>query len=63
MKASLLRDMNVQELKEMLLIKRKQSFKIRMQRSAGIEQKTHTLRLFRREIARIMTVLKQKKVS
>ena len=59
MKASELRDMSPQELKEELLKLRKEQFQLRMQKASGQLGQTHLLEETRRDIARIKTVIQE----
>lgn len=60
MKTSQFSSMTLEELKAQLLQKTTEMFKIRMRCSAGVEQKTHLLKKFRRDIARVKTIMNQK---
>ena len=51
------------ELKEELLNWRKEQFNLRMQRGAGQAAKPHLFKSVRRDIARIKTVLTEKKAG
>ena len=55
-----LRALSFEELQHAILQKSKELFKIRMQCFAGVEQKTHQLKVIRRTIARMRTILNQK---
>ncbi|MFW6092967.1 MAG: 50S ribosomal protein L29 [Pseudomonadota bacterium] len=61
MKASTLRDKSPQELNEELLRLRKEQFNLRMQRASGQLGQTHLLGEARRDIARIKTILEEKR--
>jgi large subunit ribosomal protein L29 len=63
MNASELRDKNQAELKDELLDLLREQFNLRMQRASGQLNKGHLLRNVRRNIARVKTVLNQKKVG
>lgn len=60
MKASELRDKNVQELNEELLRLRKEQFGLRMQRASEQLAQTHLLTQTRRDIARVKTLIQEK---
>ena len=60
MKANDLRDKSVDELNGTLLDLLRDQFKYRMQKATGQLSQTHLLRLVRKDIARVKTVLKQK---
>jgi large subunit ribosomal protein L29 len=61
MKASELRDKSPQELNEELLKLRKEQFIQRMQKASGQLGQTHVLVDTRRDIARIKTILAEKR--
>jgi large subunit ribosomal protein L29 len=61
MKASELRDKTPQELQQELLRLRKEQFNLRMQRASGQLGQTHLLGETRRDIARIKTILAEKR--
>jgi large subunit ribosomal protein L29 len=63
MNASELRNKNQAELKDELLDLLREQFNLRMQRASGQLNKGHLLRNVRRNIARVKTVLNQKKVG
>ena len=56
-----LRQKSAQELNEHMLDLRKEQFSLRMQKATGQLAKTHEARRVRREIARVNTLLGQKK--
>jgi large subunit ribosomal protein L29 len=60
MKASDLRNKTEQELGAELLAQFKGQFELRMKKSTGNLAQTHLLKLGKRDIARIKTVLKEK---
>jgi large subunit ribosomal protein L29 len=60
MKASELREKSVEELTAELLKAREDQFKLRMSKATGQLGQTHLIKLARREIARIKTVLTEK---
>ena len=55
-----LREMTFQALEQEILQTSRELFKIRMQCYAGVQTKTHLLKLTRRTIARMKTILKEK---
>jgi large subunit ribosomal protein L29 len=60
MKAQDLREKSVDELNAELLSLLKEQFNLRMQAATGQLQQTHTLKVVRRDIARVKTVLTEK---
>ncbi len=60
MKASELREMDVQELNDELLRLRKERFHLRMQKASGQLGQSHLLAEARRDLARVKTVLQEK---
>ncbi|HHM05443.1 MAG TPA: 50S ribosomal protein L29 [Gammaproteobacteria bacterium] len=63
MKASELREKNIDELEEELLALSKEQFSLRMQSATGQLGQNHLLRNVRRNIARVKTVLSEKKAG
>ena len=63
MNASELRNKSEAELKDELLNLMREQFNLRMQRASGQMNKGHLMRNARRKIARIKTVLNQKKAG
>ena len=63
MNASELRKKDQAELKDELLDLLREQFNLRMQRASGQLNKGHLLRNVRRNIARVKTVLNQKKAG
>ena len=63
MKASAIREMGVEELEHKQDELREQLFRLRVQKSIGQLENALKLREIRRDIARVMTILKQKQVS
>jgi len=61
MKASELRDKSPQELGEELIKLRKEQFSLRMQKASGQLGQPHLLTEARRDIARIKTILAEKR--
>lgn len=60
MKASELREMAPEALKEELLRLRKEDFSLRMQAASGQLGQHHLVRETRRDIARVKTVMREK---
>lgn len=60
MKATELREKSVEELNTELLSQLESQFKLRMQKNTGQLNQSHLLKVTRREIARIKTVLREK---
>ncbi|MDP0588227.1 MAG: 50S ribosomal protein L29 [Candidatus Endonucleobacter bathymodioli] len=60
MKAEQLRDNTAEELNIKLFSLRREQFDLRMRKSTGQLNQNHLLKLVRRDIARIKTVLNQK---
>ena len=56
-----LRQKSADDLKAHLLALHKEQFSLRMQKATGQLTKTHDIRLVRREIARVNTLLTDKK--
>ena len=56
-----LRQKSADDLKAHLLELHKEQFSLRMQKATGQLTKTHDIRLVRREIARVNTLLTEKK--
>ena len=63
MNASELRNKNQAELKEELFDLLREQFNLRMQRASGQLNKGHLLRNVRRNIARVKTVMNEKKAG
>lgn len=61
MKASELRDQTTEALRALLLERRREQFRQRMQKATGQLEASHVIRITRRDIARINTVLRQRK--
>jgi len=61
MKAADLRQMSVDELKSQSEKLMEEQFKLRMQHAMGKLQQTHQLRVLRRDVARINSVMTEKK--
>ncbi|MFD1008174.1 50S ribosomal protein L29 [Oceanisphaera ostreae] len=60
MKAQDLREKSVDELNQELLDLLQAQFKMRIQASTGQLEQTHNIKIVRRDIARVKTVLNQK---
>ncbi|OUS18527.1 50S ribosomal protein L29 [Gammaproteobacteria bacterium 50_400_T64] len=60
MKASELREKNPEELNTALLGELEAQFKLRMKRSTGQLNESHEMKIARRNVARIKTVLTEK---
>ena len=60
MNASEARDMTRDELKDKLLLLKREQFNLRFQKASGQLEKTTRIREVRRDIARIKTVLGEK---
>jgi len=60
MKASELRQYSLQELRQKLEELKKQLFELNFQRQMGNVQKPHLFRAVKRDIARVLTVMKEK---
>jgi large subunit ribosomal protein L29 len=60
MKAIVLRDKSIEELKSELLALLKEQFNLRIQKGAGQPPKSNLFKKVRRDIARIKTILKEK---
>ena len=63
MKAEELRGKTQDELQKTLLDLKKQQFNLRIQKSQGQLENTAKIRIVRRDIARVRTVLNEKKVK
>ncbi len=61
MKAKVLRDQSVDELKQTLGTLEEQLFKLRFQRSTGQIEDPTKIRRVRRDIARVLTVLSERR--
>ena len=60
MKVTELREKSSDQLEEVLSAELKQQFKLRMQKSTGQFSQTHLIKLARRNVAKIRTVMKEK---
>ena len=63
MKAADLREKSVADLKEELLVLRREQFNLNMAKATGQLVQIHLLGQIRRDIARIKTVIAQKEVA
>jgi large subunit ribosomal protein L29 len=63
MKATELRNKSITELKQELLELMREQFKLRMQKSNERLNRNHQFKAIRRDVARIKTVLNEKKGS
>lgn len=63
MNASELREKNAEDLQKELLERLKEQFNLRMQRAAGQLSKPDQMKKVRRDIARIKTVLGEKRTA
>ena len=59
-KVSELKEMSLDTLQEELLALRKQQFTLRLSKANGSLQKTHIIKLLRRTIARVKTIMTEK---
>ncbi|WP_253306156.1 50S ribosomal protein L29 [unidentified bacterial endosymbiont] len=63
MKASVLREQSAEALQAQLLELLREQFNLRMQKASGQMKQLNRLREARRDVARIKTILTQKKVQ
>jgi len=63
MKANELRKKSADELKQELMALRKEQFNLRMQKKMGQLPKSHLIRIARKDIARLKTVLNEKRLN
>ena len=61
MKAAEFRDMTLDQLDDQLVKLKKEQFNMRFQRASGQLENSSRIRVIRRDIARVMTVAKQKR--
>lgn len=61
MKASQIREMTPEELEQKYRELREEHFNLRFQAASGQIEKPHLLRSVRRDIARVLTVMRQRK--
>lgn len=55
-----LRNLNEEELQNELITLRKEQFNLQMKKASGSLEKTHLVKLMRRSVARVKTMLKEK---
>jgi len=60
MKASELRELSLDELKEKLVALRKEQFQNRLKMATGTLEKSHVIKPLRRSIAKIKTIITEK---
>lgn len=60
MKATEVRDMTVDQLKDKLIVLKKEQFNLRFQRASGQLEKMSRIGEVRKDIARIKTILREK---
>lgn len=63
MKTEELRKKTSEELKKVLLELRKEQFNLRMQKKIGQMSKSHLIQIARKDIARLKTVLNEKRLT
>ena len=63
MKAAEFRDMSLDQLDDQLVKLKKEQFNLRFQRATGQLENTSRVRVIRRDIARIKTIARQKRVG
>ncbi|MEZ5896115.1 MAG: 50S ribosomal protein L29 [Parvularculaceae bacterium] len=63
MKASEVRDLTEDQLKDKLLHLKKEQFNLRFQRASGQLEKTARIGEVRKDIARVKTILRQKQTA
>lgn len=63
MKAADLRTKTIDELRDSLLDLKKEHFNLRFQKASGQLENTSRMRLVRRDIARIQTVLRERRLQ
>ena len=62
-KAKQLRDKSVQELQEQESTLREQVFKLRFQQATGQAESPQKIRLVRKELARVLTVIRERSIA
>lgn len=60
MKANELKDKNVEELNVTLIELLQKQFQLRMEKATGQMNQTHDIRIVRRDIARVKTIINEK---
>ena len=63
MKVSELKEKSVSELETMLIDLRKSQFELRMQLATGQLSKNHMIKATRRDVARVKTIINEKKLG
>ncbi|MCB1506237.1 MAG: 50S ribosomal protein L29 [Hyphomicrobiaceae bacterium] len=63
MKAAEFRDMSIDQLDDQLLKLKKEQFNLRFQAASGQLENTSRVREVRRDIARVMTIARQKRAG
>lgn len=63
MKASLIREMTREELQQKYRELREEHFNLRFQAASGQIEKPHLLRSVRRDIARVLTVIRERRTA
>ncbi|MDX2290475.1 MAG: 50S ribosomal protein L29 [Hyphomicrobiaceae bacterium] len=63
MKTAEIRDLSLDQLEDQLLKLKKEQFNLRFQRASGQLENTSRVREVRRDIARVMTIARQKRGS
>ncbi len=63
MKASEVRDLTIDQLDEKLVELKKEAFNLRFQRASGQLENTAQMRSVRRDVARIQTILNEKRAA
>jgi len=63
MKAGDLKDLSVDQLDDQLVKLKKEQFNLRFQRASGQLENTARVRIVRRDIARVMTIARQKRAA
>lgn len=63
MKASEVRDLTADQLNDKIIELKKEAFNLRFQKASGQLENTARVREIRRDVARIKTILKEKKAA
>ncbi len=63
MKAEAIRNLSQQEIEKMLRDTRQELLNLRLRKQSGQVEKTHELRELRREIARLQTIIKERRAA
>ncbi len=61
MKAEAIRNLSPQEIEKMLRDSRQELLNLRLRKQSGQIEKTHEMRELRREIARLQTIIKERR--